>query len=281
MSENKPLHSSLVKILFWVGVAVAAVQTVKKLGLFAPFWQTTSGQVAEVGAIAAAGAIPLAQERLNNYGEKKLTKQLRLARDLRASMLSPLEVAVESGGAGWKRASVHIMEVQKVWIGFAWRWVWPSACGWAPRRFWKVWLLCPLRARWPRVAAHRSVARVGFTSTATSGIVWTKTKGVIGRCWAAQTDVVVHMADFNRLVPGKPRDWKKYRTSVTFNLDFDECAKVVNKYATIIAVPIMSADGKYVGCVVADASDQLKSVELIVEQLHRLSENARAMISRR
>lgn len=106
----------------------------------------------------------------------------------------------------------------------------------------------PLRQELSR--AHRY--RVSTLPTPCD-IRWTKAKGVVGRAWANRAFEVVDMATFDASVRtlNQP-DWDSRSAESRLGLSFAEFVKISGRYDAVAAAPIVSNEGKVLGCVSLD-----------------------------
>ena len=102
------------------------------------------------------------------------------------------------------------------------------------------------------------VAKFRLRAVATSGVRWTKGKGVIGRCWETRQPVYVDVAAQWGPYAGYDREaWAALPAPERFGLTFEDYQTVKGKYGIIAAVPIVGAGDKYIGCVTADMPPHL------------------------
>lgn len=86
-----------------------------------------------------------------------------------------------------------------------------------------------------------------------SKIWWTRGKGVIGRCWDSGQAVLMDTgAAYAPWADASPEQWAAAPDDVRLGLAHDEFARIVGKYAVVVATPVFGAQGRVRGCVVAD-----------------------------
>jgi hypothetical protein len=92
-----------------------------------------------------------------------------------------------------------------------------------------------------------------------SNITFTKGKGVIGRCVETQAVAAYDLAQMYRDL-GQPTEaeWAALPADVSLNLSYSEYLDARDKYAVVIASPIIddsSAQARVRGCIVLDGPD--------------------------
>ena len=102
-----------------------------------------------------------------------------------------------------------------------------------------------------RVARQRLVSAPG-----PSRILWTKGKGVIGRCWVEENVVVKDTQVVHRpYLEATQAEWEAAPYETRMGLSYDEFQRIKGKYAVCVAVPIMtetSGEVSFRGCIAAD-----------------------------
>ena len=110
----------------------------------------------------------------------------------------------------------------------------------------------------PRLSRVHSERLLGVP--APSHIVWTKGKGVIGKCWAFgdTRDTHVDLRDLAKQFARRAPDSSEFATIVASGLDLGlshlEFSQMINKYGEVFAVCIKDAVGRPVGVLAADIS---------------------------
>jgi hypothetical protein len=110
--------------------------------------------------------------------------------------------------------------------------------------------------KWSVGEYQRHIVRVKMSEyPPTTGIVWTKGKGVIGRCWDNKTfeahDVRLAYAPYMGFTA---TEWANLSKDERFGLSFDEFTRTKEFFGAILAAPILEDMGSlYVGCVSLDA----------------------------
>jgi hypothetical protein len=108
---------------------------------------------------------------------------------------------------------------------------------------------------WQQVLSR--IGKVRFPgSPGPSRILWTKEKGVIGRCWKEENVVMKDTGAVHRdLLDGTEAAWNAASDETTLGLTYEEFRRIRGKYSAVVAVPIMSeTEGRvaFRGCVAAD-----------------------------
>lgn len=92
------------------------------------------------------------------------------------------------------------------------------------------------------VPIMQQVASVSFVSRSPTGIVWTRGKGVVGRCWETEQDEAINLASHRVRQAIRSRSaWNGLPEAIRMQLTFDEI-RSVNGYGAVVAVPIVSSD---------------------------------------
>ncbi len=100
-----------------------------------------------------------------------------------------------------------------------------------------------------RIGRHRLNA-----NPVPSSITWTKNKGVLGRCWAEEAPQVVDTSEYDQKFNDSTQaQWDALPYDERLGLDYGEYRKIVGKYGTVLAFPILTESGKILGCVTLDA----------------------------
>jgi len=110
----------------------------------------------------------------------------------------------------------------------------------------------------PRLSRVHSERLLGVP--APSHIVWTKGKGVIGKCWAFgdTRDTVVDLRElartYARRAPTAAEFESVVQTGLDLGLSHQEFSQMINKYGEVFAVCIKDQAGRPVGVLAADIS---------------------------
>lgn len=127
--------------------------------------------------------------------------------------------------------------------------------------------------KWPfRVAYLWHARRVKMSEfPPPTGIVWTKGKGVVGRCWATGGFVSCDVRNaYAPYLSSTESEWNQLDSDKRFGLTFAEFSLTKDHAGTILAAPILTAAGngghQFAGCVSLDAPGdcyaQLATVEI-------------------
>ncbi len=85
-----------------------------------------------------------------------------------------------------------------------------------------------------------------------TGIEWTKGKGVIGKCWMEQKPVFKDLkAIAIKHGDCSPECFAGLDKSVTMGLSFEDFRTIVGKYSSVLAMP-MHHEGTFIGCIAVD-----------------------------
>ncbi|TAK16587.1 MAG: hypothetical protein EPO35_05000 [Acidobacteria bacterium] len=235
------------------GVICGVGLGVSKVPYPATFWAGRTWLVILLTVIAAL--LPSLQAGLAKVGERRELRKLELEKQLRPVLVTPLVGAIKDCGGDPTDLSIQVLLVKRPWFG--------SGATWR---------------HWRGVPRQVGVARLGLSGLTSSGIAWTKNKGVIGLCWERQDEIWEILSDFQILAKTKEEDWTGWKTSKVYNLSYEEARKIGNKYATIAAVPMTDANGNYIGCLSLDSTKPLKHVEAAALRLRHAAEVASGVI---
>ena len=84
-------------------------------------------------------------------------------------------------------------------------------------------------------------------------MIWTKGKGVIGKCWEEARDVGANLADEWAPYAGCSKaDWDALPDEVRYGFTFEEFQRSPLAQGAIVATPIIDEHGSFQGCVSAD-----------------------------
>jgi len=106
------------------------------------------------------------------------------------------------------------------------------------------------------------VAKSSNTERISSGLVWTKGKGCIGRAWEQGVSITTNLEQEDRSQAAKSeQDWNAADPEITQGLSWDELQKVVGQpYGAVLALPIFHSDidpPKVVGVLALDVPASL------------------------
>jgi hypothetical protein len=181
------------------------------------FWTSHAGWV--IAGLVTTALVPFLQAGLSERGAKRDRKRIEREREIETCLTSSLIYIVKHGGSSWLDAGVQAFAMQ---------------------------------GRWGRQRQIR-VAKVRLRPVGTSGVTWSKDKGVIGRCWATNAqqyeDLETHFSPFEDL---DETAWDALPVETRFGLSFDDFQHLRGKYGVVAAVPIMNNKDRYIGCITAD-----------------------------
>jgi hypothetical protein len=188
------------------------------------FW--TQHQNWLIAAFVITAFAPIAQVFFVEIGERLRRKAVERERKIERFLSAALIQAVNHG-ADWQNTGIQVFLLR------GWKW----------------------RKR------HVRAAKVRIGAIPSSGVKWTKGKGIIGKCWetrmAASADLGSHFAPF--LHSSKPR-WEALSSDTRYGLSFEDFQRLGAKYGWVAAVPIIDGNDKYLGCVSVDTPPQAQLV---------------------
>ena len=174
-------------------------------------------------AILFTAIVPLVQLAVSERGDRAARKRLELENSVQVALASALVLLVNKG-ADWEKTGVQAFVLKRRWSG------------WRVRQ------------------EHVRLAKVRIAYVRASGIRWTRGKGAIGRCWATNSpqyiDVDCHFAQYAGYDTYR---WSTLSEDERIGLSFEDFQQLEGKYGTVAAMPITTHDGRYIGCVTADA----------------------------
>lgn len=166
-------------------------------------------------------AVPLVQAIVAERGERARRRDVERERAIEAFLVANLIQAVNHAAVPWENTGVQLFVVKGRW-------------------------------RWTR---HVRAAKVRIGAVPSSGVHWTKGKGIIGRCWETRTpqfaDLAAHFAPY---VGCTREQWDRLDADVRYGLTFDDFQRLGAKYGVVAAVPMIDRHGKYIGCVTLDTA---------------------------
>jgi hypothetical protein len=173
-----------------------------------------------VGCIIVSGLIPAAQASISELGERKRRKKLEHEDHVRSLLIPALVEAVKHHDAPWDLTGVQAF----ILTGWWWR-----------RR-------------------HVRLAKVRLASSSESGVLWTKGKGVIGRCWETHASILIDLSQppFSELSNVSQEEWDTVPKQDCFGLSYSDYKTLGSKYGIVVVVPIIRDGTNYMGCVTLD-----------------------------
>jgi hypothetical protein len=232
---RRRLMRALVFVLPALGAGAAIVVGLARVEWpSAQFWSTKNSLI--VLAIVSGGIVPLIQAGIAELGEKKRRTELEREDTVRSLLVTSLVFVVRYCDAPWDLTGVQAFLV----TGWLWR-------------------------------KHQvRIAKVRLASAPESGVHWAKGKGVIGRCWETRTSHLVQLDEppFSELTTVSKENWDTVSRETCYGLSHSDYQALGAKYGTVAAMPIMSTEGKYIGCVTLD-----------MPPLHRLQDPDKALES--
>ena len=181
------------------------------------FWAHHQGWI--IAALASTFIVPMLQAGIVEFGERGRRKELERQQNIEAVLLTSLLDLERHAGANIRTTGVQPFAVR----------------GW-----WKL-------------ERQVRIGKVRLSAIPSSGVKWTKGKGVIGRCWATRTPKVMDLETY--FSPYKDYDklrWNRLDADIRFGLTYEEFEHLNGKYGVVMAVPIVDSKDKYVGCVSID-----------------------------
>jgi hypothetical protein len=232
-----------------VGATAAVVINFGRIGWpNVQFWSDRQWLV--VLGIVLAGLIPAIQTGISELGARRRTKELEQGDDVRSLLTTSLVLIARECNAPLEQIGVQAFLV----TGVLWR------------------------------KRQVRIAKIRLSSVAASGVAWTKGKGVIGRCWETRTSQWAQLDDppFSELGRAPETTWHMLNKTLTYGLSFDDYRALGTKYGTVAAVPIMTADDKYIGCIALDtpAGIRLDRSEIALESLAATADVVRRLLGR-
>jgi hypothetical protein len=227
----------LIKTIVAVGAAAAsAALGLSRLQIPKDFWGGKPGWlVACVVYLAAWSVYETFDRGFAARRAKREKRRIAMRREAEQILKGVLVNVSQATSLDWTRIGVHLFLVET-----RWRW-WP----------------------WPfRYEVQARAVKVKMSEYPPStGITWTKGKGVIGRCWAKQILVGKDLrATYARYRVTSRGDWDRLGPAVRFGLTYDEFVNTREHAGTVLAAPVREPGGAYLGCVSLDAPGDCFSV---------------------
>jgi hypothetical protein len=184
----------------------------------AEFWNLHDHLI--IWFIVAAALVPFVQTSISELGEKSRRKKLEREALIRSMLIPALVNVVRHCNAPWDLTGIQAFLLKGFW----------------------------------RRRHHERVAKVRLASSIESGVLWTRDKGVIGRCWARRASIIVDLSQppFSDLGNVPKDQWETVPVNDRYGLSYSDYAAIGTKYGIVIAVPIMQDSGGYIGCVTLD-----------------------------
>jgi hypothetical protein len=129
----------------------------------------------------------------------------------------------------------------------------------------------------------RRIGRQRFASfPPPSNVVWTRGKGVIGRCWADRKPVVKDFTKIAKRHRGCSRDqFEKLKDDVRLGLNYTEWNEMIGKYGVVLAVPMTASplDGKIIGVLALDLQEGTEH-DVTHNEVRKIAYDAAASIAK-
>lgn len=198
------------------------------------FWAEREAWV--LAALTIAGATPFLQAFIAERGERTRRRAVERERKLESFLVSALIDLVNLGRADWQRTGVQMFLVRG-------RWWW---------------------------SRQERVARVRLAPRPSSGVVWSKGKGVVGRVWETRRGHVVNAVEhFAPFAGFEEARFLALSPERRYGLSFDDFNRLKGKYGVVAGVPIVDRKDRYVGCLTADLPPDLPQAALDASALLR------------
>jgi hypothetical protein len=214
----------------------------------AAFWTTRGHWI--LTAIVVAGLIPALQTGISELGERRRRKLLELEDNVRAFLATSLVVVSRECNAPWDQTGLQAFLVD----GWLWR------------------------------KRHVRLSKIRLSSIASSGVRWTRGKGVIGACWSSHSVQWAQLdeAPFSKLDEWTGDEWNSLEPADTYGLSFADYQALGRKYGAVAAVPIMGSNDTYIGCVTLDTPPgvRLESREIAIDSLSTTADLVRRFLRR-
>jgi hypothetical protein len=183
----------------------------------------------QLGCLAASLVLTVIQTMRQDRGEKARRVELETENAVKEVLGGSLAFLATYCGADWQTTSLQVFVVKRAWF--------PS---------WKPW-------EWGSEKQVR-LAKVRLLPSTSSGINWTKGKGLIGVCWTTRAPqwewLNLKFAPYNNYTR---EDWAtKVTPERVFLLTYDDYQTIKGKYGLVAAVPILDANDRYIGCISMD-----------------------------
>jgi hypothetical protein len=187
----------------------------------ADVWQLTTGQSAAAVVVLALAA--LVQGLYDLVTGLSAEQRLRYERWVSETLKGTLVQVVQASGLDWKDVGINAFLVRR-------------------------------RPRWFGTPLLERVGRERIRNTPPpSNVVWTKGKGVIGRCWATATDQGVNLTALFGPADGLTEaEWLARSEEDRLGMTYADYQKT-RYHGVVVATPILDRDAEVIGVVSADA----------------------------
>lgn len=183
------------------------------------FWTKEKGALVMTLIVVAALA-PFVQTSIIELGERSKRKAVEQQQKLETFLTTAL-ILMARNGADWEMTGVQVFLVKRKGV--------------------------------VRREQQIRAAKVRLGPVPSSGVKWTKGKGVIGLCWETRApqfeDLQKRFAPYRNFTAAQ---WEGMAPTNRFGLSFDDFQRLKGKYGIVAAVPIIDRADKYRGCVTAD-----------------------------
>lgn len=222
------------------GVAVFVLGASRLNWPSAEFWNGKAGWA--VGGLALTAAVPVLQAIIAERGERSRRKAIEREQTVQTFLIACLIYVVRHAKADWENTGIQAFVV----------------------RGWGGW------------ARQVRLSKIRLGAIPSSGIRWTKGKGVIGRCWETRTPQYVDLAaHFAPYLGDSQEQWDGLPAATRFGLSFSDFQTQKGKYGIVAAVPIIDRKDNYVGCITADMPPNPARVPSREEVIKSLAGTAR------
>ena len=214
-----------------IGAAASAALGLERRGWPPDYW-TDKGSLLGWCLLAVA-ALPIFQRIAADIEDWSEKKALNRSREIEDRLVTTLVQACTDANADWRTTGIQAFLVQRKW--FRWR-----------GRPWTEW--------WrPYEYVQVRVGGVRMQPSASSGVKWTKGKGLIGRCWDTHLPQCQNLGrHFARHLTCTESSWAALSDAERFGLSYSDFKRLGKKYGIVAAAPIV-VGGEYKGCVTADS----------------------------
>jgi hypothetical protein len=213
------LSSKLIWVVAVVNTAGALVLAFVRSAMpSSKFWDEHPNWI--MAALCVTVAVPLTQAAVIEMGERGRRKKVEREQKIQTFLAASLIYLAHQGKADWENTGIQVFAVTGVW-------------------------------HWQRQVR---VTKFRLRAVTTSGVRWTKGKGVIGRCWEVRQPLYVNVAeDFAPYAHYDRVQWEELPATARYGLTFEDYKVVKGKYGVIAAVPMIDPkNDRYIGCVTAD-----------------------------
>lgn len=116
------------------------------------------------------------------------------------------------------------------------------------------------RMRHPFGLVQVRVARLRMKSTPRpTAILWTKDKGVLGRCWRNRRDEELdHQSKYGSYMSYSKDEWQELGQDVREGLSYDDFV-AIRDFGYVLATPIVDGKSRYRGCLLVQVASEYAS----------------------